>query len=120
MGKLPQSFCVNNFRDFCIQTILLTKVLKWRFNNNRCRIVERDSAHEMVFDPIHPYSRGLMRSILVPEEGARDVKLTAIPGTPPNLMHSPTSFRFAEHGRYATPACGVVSRPLPEIGGGRS
>ena len=31
------------------------------------QIVERGSAKEMVFDPIHPYSRGLMRSILVPE-----------------------------------------------------
>ena len=53
------------------------------------QIVERGTAKEMVFDPIHPYSRGLMRSILVPEEGTRDVKLTAIPGTPPNLKRPP-------------------------------
>ena len=26
----------------------------------------------MVFDPIHPYSRGLMNSILVPEEGSEE------------------------------------------------
>ena len=29
-----------------------------------------------------------MKSILVPEEGTRGVKLTAIPGTPPNLKCS--------------------------------
>lgn len=41
----------------------------------------------MVFDPVHPYSHGLMSSILVPEEGTRGHKLTAIPGTPPNLKN---------------------------------
>ena len=84
------------------------------------QIVERGSAHEMVFDPIHPYSRGLMRSILVPEEGTRDVKLTAIPGTPPNLKHPPAGCRFADRCRYASPACKVVAPPLVDIGGGRT
>jgi peptide/nickel transport system ATP-binding protein len=30
-------------------------------------IVERGRAREMVFDPIMPYSKGLMNSIIVPE-----------------------------------------------------
>ena len=84
------------------------------------QIVERGTAHEMVFDPIHPYSRGLMRSIRVPEEGTRDVKLTAIPGTPPNLKHPPAGCRFADRCRYATPACKVQQPPLFDIGGGRT
>jgi len=83
------------------------------------QIVERGSAKEMVFDPIHPYSRGLMNSILVPEEGTRDVKLTAIPGTPPNLKHPPAGCRFAERCRYATPACKFNQMPIIDIGGGR-
>ena len=83
------------------------------------QIVERGSAKEMVFDPIHPYSRGLMRSILVPEEGTRDVKLTAIPGTPPNLKHPPVGCRFADRCRYATQACKFNAQPLLDIGGGR-
>ena len=83
------------------------------------QIVERGTAHEMVFDPIHPYSRGLMRSILVPEEGTRDVKLTAIPGTPPNLKHPPAGCRFADRCRYATPLCKVQQPPLMDIGEGR-
>ena len=61
-----------------------------------------------------------MRSILVPEEGTRDVKLTAIPGTPPNLKHPPAGCRFAERCRYATAACKVNAQPLLDIGGGRS
>ena len=84
------------------------------------QIVERGSAHEMVFDPIPPYSRGLMRSILVPEEGTRDVKLTAIPGTPPNLKHPPAGCRFAERCRYATNACRYNAMPILEFAPGRT
>ena len=84
------------------------------------QIVERGTAHEMVFDPVHPYSRGLMRSILVPEEGTRDVKLTAIPGTPPNLKHPPQGCRFAERCRYATNACRYNAMPIVEFAEGRT
>ena len=84
------------------------------------QIVERGSAHQMVFDPIHPYSRGLMNSILVPEEGTRDAKLTAIPGTPPNLKRPPAGCRFAERCRYARPACHYNQMPVLDIGDGRS
>ena len=53
------------------------------------QIVEKATAKEAVFDPLHPYSKGLMGSIIVPEKGLRDVKLTAIPGVPPNLKNPP-------------------------------
>ena len=84
------------------------------------QIVERGSAQEMVFDPVHPYSRGLMKSILVPEEGTRDVKLTAIPGTPPNLKHPPAGCRFADRCRYATNACKYNAMPIVEFAPGRT
>ena len=69
------------------------------------QIVERGTAEQMVFDPIHPYSKGLMGSILVPEGGTREVKLTAIPGTPPNLKKPPEGCRFAARCKYAAPGC---------------
>ena len=84
------------------------------------QIVERGSAKQMVFDPVHPYSRGLMNSILVPEEGTRDVKLTAIPGTPPNLKRPPQGCRFAERCRYATPSCKFNQMPIIEFEEGRT
>ena len=84
------------------------------------QIVERGSAKEMVFDPVHPYSRGLMRSILVPEEGTRDAKLIAIPGTPPNLKRPPQGCRFAERCRYAQPACRYNQMPILDFDQGRS
>ena len=71
------------------------------------QIVEKASAKEAVFDPLHPYSKGLMGSIIVPEKGLRDVKLTAIPGVPPNLKNPPAGCRFAERCKYVQPECRV-------------
>ena len=59
-------------------------------------------------------------SILVPEEGTRDNKLTAIPGTPPNLKHPPQGCRFADRCKYATPACRVNAQPMVEFEDGRT
>ena len=73
------------------------------------QIVEKGSANQVVFDPLHPYSKGLMGSMLVPEEGTRDTKLAAIPGTPPNLKTPPSGCRFAERCKYASPQCKVYS-----------
>lgn len=84
------------------------------------QIVERGSAHEVVFDSIHPYSRALMGSIIVPEAGLRDVKLTAIPGTPPNLKKPPSGCRFAERCKFVMPECRAISVNLREAGPGRT
>ena len=83
------------------------------------QIVEKGAAEEVVFDPLHPYSRGLMGSIIVPESGVRDVKLTAIPGTPPNLKDPPSGCRFAERCKYVRPECRVTSVELREVEGDR-
>ena len=83
------------------------------------QIVERGSAKEMVFDPMHPYSHGLMNSILVPEEGTRGNKLTAIPGTPPNLKRPPKGCRFAERCKYARPECHYTAPPQKPFDDGR-
>src|SRR5919108_4249235 len=84
------------------------------------QIVEKASAKEAVFDPLHPYSKGLMGSIIVPEKGLRDVKLTAIPGVPPNLKKPPSGCRFAARCKFVRPACTLHSIPLYDIGGGRA
>ena len=84
------------------------------------QIVEKGSAKEMVFNPIHPYSKGLMGSIIVPESGTRDVKLAAIPGTPPNLKKPPAGCRFAERCKYATNECKLNSVGLRDLGDGRT
>jgi peptide/nickel transport system ATP-binding protein len=84
------------------------------------QIVEKATAKEAVFDPLHPYSKGLMGSIIVPEDGLREVELTAIPGVPPNLKNPPTGCRFAERCSYVRAECKVTSVPLYDAGGGRA
>lgn len=84
------------------------------------QIVEKGSSRETVFDPLHPYAKGLMGSIIVPESGLRDVKLTAIPGVPPNLKNPPKGCRFAERCKFVKPECRVTSVPLREVGNGRT
>ncbi len=84
------------------------------------QIVEQANAKEAVFDPLHPYSKGLMGSIIVPERGLRDVKLTSIPGVPPNLKDPPSGCRFAERCRYVRPECRVTSVELRELVSGRA
>lgn len=80
------------------------------------QIVEKGSAKEMVFDPVHPYSKGLMDSIIVPEAQTRDLKLTAIPGTPPNLKRPPAGCRFAERCKFARPECtGLSAIPMRDF-----
>jgi peptide/nickel transport system ATP-binding protein len=83
------------------------------------QIVEKASAKEAVFDPLHPYSKGLMGSIIVPESGLRNAKLTSIPGVPPNLKSPPAGCRFAERCKYGRPECRVISVGAREIEGSR-
>ncbi len=84
------------------------------------QIVEKGTAKQAVFDPIHPYAKGLMGSIIVPEKGLRSHKLAAIPGMPPNLKNPPPGCRFAERCKYARPECKKHSIDMVEVGGGRA
>jgi peptide/nickel transport system ATP-binding protein len=84
------------------------------------QIVESARAKCAVFDPLHPYAKGLMGAIIVPEEGLRDVKLTAIPGVPPNLKNPPPGCRFAERCVHVRPECWTSSVSLRQLGDGRA
>jgi len=84
------------------------------------QIVESGTAREVVFDPLHPYARGLMDSILVPEEGTRQTVLCAIPGTPPNLKNPPSGCRFAARCSYVAPECRMNAQTLNHFGQGRT
>jgi peptide/nickel transport system ATP-binding protein len=84
------------------------------------QIVEQASAHDAVFDPLHPYSKGLMGSIIVPEKGLRGHKLAAIPGVPPNLKNPPAGCRFAERCKYVKAECRGNSVALHELENGRA
>lgn len=67
--------------------------------------VERGPRDQLVFDPIHPYSRALMSSVMAPEAGSKDAIPAAIPGAPPSLRTPPTGCRFFDRCACSTTDC---------------
>jgi len=84
------------------------------------QMVEKGTARQAVFDPLHPYSKGLMGSIIVPESGVRGAKLASIPGVPPNLKHPPQGCQFAERCKYVVPECKMHEIDMRAAEGDRS
>lgn len=64
------------------------------------QMVERGMIDEIFYDPQHPYTWGLLSSMPDLETGS-DIELTAIPGTPPDLLHPPKGDAFAARSQYA-------------------
>ena len=80
------------------------------------RIVERAPVHELWSEPLHPYTRGLFRSI--PKIAARKVgprerrRLEAIPGTVPPPHARPSGCAFRVRCPLADRRCEEASPPL--------
>lgn len=59
------------------------------------RIVEQGPANEILQSPLHPYTRGLLRSVLNPPAASSpDRHVTAIEGWPPDFRQLPTGCTF--------------------------
>ena len=68
------------------------------------RPVEFGTAEEIFYEPRHPYTWGLIRSI--PEHGLDEKKeLTPIAGNPPSLVNLPSGCPFAPRCPYAVDIC---------------
>ncbi len=63
------------------------------------RIVEIGTAEEVYYDPRHPYTWGLMRSLPALAHGKKE--LYTIPGMPPSLIALPKGDAFAGRNEYA-------------------
>ena len=63
------------------------------------RIVEIGTTEEIFYDPRHPYTWGLMRSL--PVYAQRGEPLYTIPGMPPSLIDPPVGDAFACRNEYA-------------------
>jgi oligopeptide/dipeptide ABC transporter ATP-binding protein len=67
------------------------------------QIVEQAPTLELFDHPEHPYTEALLGALPhVEGEHAREERLTAIPGRPPDLVNPPRACRFAARCRYAT------------------
>jgi len=78
------------------------------------RIVERAPVVPIFERPLHPYTRGLLRSI--PKVGAEmRRRLEAIPGLVPDLLSLPDGCHFRDRCPRAIERCEVIDPPLEEL-----
>jgi peptide/nickel transport system ATP-binding protein len=67
------------------------------------RIVEEGSARDVLLNPRHPYTMGMLSSTLQGRMRGRDIE--AIPGSPPDMRVLPSGCSFAPRCRFATAEC---------------
>jgi oligopeptide/dipeptide ABC transporter ATP-binding protein len=82
------------------------------------QLVEQGGVREVLLDPRHPYTLGLVRS--APDfEYVRD-SLVPIPGSPPSLVSPPSGCRFHPRCDFVEDDCRVSETPLRLVPGGRA
>ena len=67
------------------------------------KVVEIGSVREIFSEPMHPYTRGLMRCLPIGFE--RKKELNIIPGTLPNPINPPAGCRFYPRCKHASEKC---------------
>lgn len=83
------------------------------------KIVEISPIEKILERPLHPYSQGLLNSVLTPEPEVKKRGITVVPGTPPNLIDPPSGCRFHPRCIYAMEVCKKDEPLLKEIEPGR-
>ncbi|MCA1774781.1 MAG: ABC transporter ATP-binding protein [Loktanella sp.] len=78
------------------------------------KIVERGTAEEVIGQPRHPYTRGLLDS--VPGQHEPGARLPQIPGSTPQLSHLPSGCPFRNRCPRATQVCTTLP-PFTSTGG---
>src|SRR2546425_8835752 len=78
------------------------------------RIVEYGNAVSIFKDPKHPYTQGLIKAF--PSINGPRVRMTSIPGQPPDLLNPPSGCRFNPRCPYVMDVCKRVEPMLEEHG----
>jgi oligopeptide/dipeptide ABC transporter ATP-binding protein len=82
------------------------------------QIVERGTVQDVLTEPCHPYTLGLVRS--APDVDHVRSSLVAIPGSPPSLINPPSGCRFHPRCKFAEEDCVVTEPPLRLVDAGRA
>lgn len=77
------------------------------------KIVEVGSVEQIFKNPLHPYTKGLLKA--VPNPMTKIERLEAIPGTVPNLITPPSGCRFHPRCPFAMDVCRQKIPELKEI-----
>ena len=78
-------------------------------------ICEQGTVRKIFYEPRHPYTWGLLRSIPKMTE-RKDEKLIPINGTPPDMLCPPKGCPFAPRCPYAMPVCRKYLAPTTVLG----
>src|SRR5690348_2392391 len=81
------------------------------------RLLETGASQDLMRDPAHPYTRGLLNSFPSLRGPRRD--LVGIPGSPPDLRDPQPGCPFVPRCGFAVPACGAVDMTLEPWNGTR-
>jgi oligopeptide/dipeptide ABC transporter ATP-binding protein len=81
------------------------------------QLVERGDVRDVLLDPRHPYTLGLVRS--APDFEYVRESLLPIPGAPPSLISPPSGCRFHPRCEFAEEDCRMTETPLRLLPGGR-
>jgi oligopeptide/dipeptide ABC transporter ATP-binding protein len=83
------------------------------------QMMERGTTDQVIEDPRHPYTRGLLRCL--PRIGTRQEKILPIPGLVPDLAELPTGCPFSPRCDEVLPECLQIDViPLKALPDGRS
>jgi oligopeptide/dipeptide ABC transporter ATP-binding protein len=82
------------------------------------QLVESGAVGDVLLDPRHPYTLGLVRS--APDFDYVRESLIPIPGAPPSLITPPPGCRFHPRCEFAEEDCRVSETPLRLLPGGRA
>jgi len=80
------------------------------------RVVELGEAEDVFNEPLHPYTKGLISSLI--RRGERGLKY-GIPGSPPDLINPPPGCRFHPRCPFAMDICRREKPPMIDMGNGR-
>jgi len=80
------------------------------------QIVENATLDETFYDPQHPYTWGLLGSLMRLDQ-TRGTRLAQIPGQPPSLLAPPTGCRFAPRCPHEFDKCGDQPPLEARVGG---
>ena len=82
------------------------------------RIVEAGPVRDVLMNPQHPYTRGMLASTV--HGSARGVDIEAIPGSPPDMRRLPQGCSFAPRCKYADDDCRAAAPPETTPAPGRT
>jgi oligopeptide/dipeptide ABC transporter ATP-binding protein len=80
------------------------------------QIVENATLDETFYDPQHPYTWGLLGSLMRLDQ-SRATRLAQIPGQPPSLLAPPSGCRFAPRCQHAFDKCHELPWLEARVGG---